>query len=243
VSQVITLDDMRRIILTMPKDLRELLKERRGSFLGGGAIRSIICGEELSDWDLFGPDKDSLKTWAKVLVADRSPGARLYTTDNAYTVLSGNRKPVQFISRWVYTGPEQLAYDFDFTICSAVIWWNGTSWHSTCHPYFYGDLAARRLRYMEPSREEDAGASILRVNKFLKRGYSISPDEMGKVLARFVMKVRDSSLTADVAGIKKVVIGLLREVDPLTVIEGLEARDGVADPLVSDFDMQPEIDA
>lgn len=240
-STVLTYDDMRRILLLMPKDLRELLKERRGSFLAGGAIRSIICGEEVSDWDLFGPDKDSLKTWAKVLVADRSPGARLYTTNNAFTVLSSNRIPVQFISRWTYTGPEQLAFDFDFTICSAVIWWNGSSWHSVCHPYFYDDLAARRLRYMEPTRDEDAGASILRVNKFLKRGYSISPEEMGKVLARFVFKVRSSGMTVDFDGTKKVVIGLLREVDPLTVIEGLEARDSLADPL-GDNDMQPEIE-
>lgn len=217
-------DDAYRIIRMIPGDVVELMKHYQ-LYLAGGAIRAIITGEELSDWDLFGPDAVKLKLHAQSLVGSRAPGARLWSTKYAYTVLSNNRKPVQFIKRWLYDHPNHLVNDFDFTICSAAIWWQDERWHTKCHPAFYPDLAGKRLRYMSPTRQEDAGGSILRVTKFLKRGYSIAPEDLAKVMARITMRMRESAMTTDETGHIKVITGLLREVDPLTVVEGLSIID------------------
>jgi len=191
----------------IPGDLVELMKHDQ-LYLAGGAIRAIISGEEISDWDMFGPDATKLKILAQSLTGTRSPGCRLWSTKYAYTVLSNNRKPVQFIKRWLYSDPSHLVRDFDFSICSAAIWWEKDQWHTKCHPAFYPDLAARRLRYLNPSRDEDAGGSLLRVTKFLKRGYSIAPEDLAKVMARITIRMRDTDLLATPGGHIKVITGL-----------------------------------
>lgn len=216
-------DDIRRVLRICPKDIKTLLKEQP-VFLAGGAIRDIIASGEISDWDMFGHSKDMLKLYAQAMVGSRK--GRLWSTDNAYTVLSPGYKPVQFITRWLYSDSGSVAQDFDFTICSAVIWWQGSEWASICHQDFYADLAAKRLRYMWPKREEDAGGSMMRVMKFIKRGYSISPEDLGAVMSRITSKMRETGMASDDRGQAKIITGLLREVDPLTVIEGLSTPDG-----------------
>ena len=49
----------------------------------------------------------------------------------------------------------------------------GGEYVGLCNIRFYPDLAARRLVYTSPLRNEDAGGSILRVLKFYQRGYRI----------------------------------------------------------------------
>lgn len=216
-------DDMHRIITSMPKDLVKLVKDH-GLFLAGGAIRSIIASEAISDWDFFGPSKDVLELHAR-RIADERKAARLIATENAFTVLAPPRVPAQFITRWLYDDAEALCHSFDFSIACAVIYFRDGQWLSVCDPLFYSDLAAKRLRYLSPVRNEDAGGSMMRAQKFMHRGYHISPESLGRVMARLTWKMRESGMTTDEAGQAKVITGLLREVDPLTVIDGLEMRE------------------
>lgn len=216
-------DDLRFVVTRIPRDVRKLLIDHQ-LYLGGGFIRETIAGNKPNDVDLFGQSADVLTLAAKLITEKRE--ARSFETNNAITVLSQNRMPVQFIKRWLFDGPENVMNSFDFTVCQAVIWFDESSklWRSMVSDRFYIDLAARRLTYTSPHRDEDAGGSMMRVRKFLARGYTIQAQSLGAVIARIAMRVRWDE-TKDEHKAAKVISGLLREVDPNIVIDGLEPVD------------------
>lgn len=219
-------EDLHHVLVRLPRDVAKLMRKHPNILvLGGGFIRSVIAGEPINDIDLFGPSKVLLESIAKTFALERK--GRLHETDNAFTVLTPNRQAVQFIHRWVYQDPNQLISDFDFTIAQAAVWWSGQNdvngeWNSLVSDHYYPDLASRRLRYMAPKRHEDAGGSILRMRKFISRGYHIEANSLAKVVARLAMGVREIAEQNKEEALAKVMNGLLREVDPLSVIDGLE---------------------
>lgn len=218
-------EDLNYIVRNLPKDVFSLLKKNPNIYLAGGFIRAMVAGEQVADIDLWGADKGVLDATAEMFAAKR--GVRCITTDNAHTILTPNRTPVQFITRWVHESPEALAQSFDYTIAQAVVWFGPYGWESWCGENFYPDLAAKRLRYTCPARNEDAGGSMLRMTKFLNKGYKISPESMGKVIARLTMGFRDNFMEYDEEMRGRVAIGKLREVDPLTIVDGVEGVEGV----------------
>lgn len=218
-------EDLHYIVTRLPRDLVKLMKTKQ-IFMGGGCIRDLVAKDEVSDYDLFGHDKLYLEEVAAQFATARE--GRTWKTDNAVTVIAHPRKPVQFITRWLFSDAETLAQSFDFSIAQAVVWYAEGGWHSYVSDNFYADLAARRLRYLSPVRNEDAGGSMLRVCKFLRRGYNIAPESLGKVMARLYRGVREEDFglwNEGEAGKAKVLTGLLREVDPLTVVDGLEVAE------------------
>lgn len=228
--------DLNFVLRRVPHDVRDLMK-LRGIFLAGGFIRATVAGEKVSDIDLFGSSIESLKLDAMQFAIARQ--GRMHTTDNALTVLTPARRlPVQFITKWLYAPGEQekLLAEFDFTIAQAVIWWDKNGWHSAIGESFYRDLAARRLVYTFPQRAEAAGGSLLRARKFLMRGYNIQAEALAGVISRLVSGVKEDEafggLIAELGREKamaQVMSGLLREVDPLIVIDGVDIADEHAD--------------
>lgn len=219
----LTQGDLNFVVRRIPKDIRELM-QRQGLFLGGGFIRETIAGGEVKDVDLFGPTAEKLDASAAYLAESR--GGKCHKTQNAFTVIAHPRMPVQFISRWLFDNPEDLLASFDFTVCQAVVFFDPATkrWDSRIGEGFYPDLAARRLVYTSPMREEEAGGSMLRVRKFLQRGYNIQAASLGAVIARVAAKVRwDEGVDEQTAGF--VIAGLLNEVDPLLVVDGLDPID------------------
>jgi hypothetical protein len=98
-----------------------------------------------------------------------------------------------------------------------------SGWRSVSDSRFYSDLAAKRLVYTMPQRNEDAGGSMLRVLKYYQRGYRIPIDSLGSVMARLMMGVRyraieenDEKRWHEPLEIKlgEEITRLLREVDP-----------------------------
>lgn len=220
----LTPTDLNFVVRRIPKDIRDLLTSNR-LFIAGGFIREVIAGNDPKDIDLFGSSKDFLGAVAQNLANGRA--VKPHTTDNAITILCPPRLPVQFITRWCFSDPAPLVASFDFTVCQAAIWWDqaGQRWESMASESFYPDLAARRLVYTFPKREEEAGGSMLRARKFLQRGYSIQADSLAGVIARVAMKVRWEQIHSDEIEAAKVISGLLREVDPMLVVDGLEPTD------------------
>ena len=235
-SLVLSTDDMRHVLRAMPKDCREIMRQyaagpltERRIFLAGGAIRSIIAGEAVSDWDFLGESKVVVADFMRDVRASRSGYAsRLHESKNALTLLTLGHGPIQGITRWAYADAGDLLAEFDFTIAKAVMWFEkGIGWRSACTDTFYADLAARRLRYTSPNRSEDAGGSLLRALKFVRRGYSIAPEHLALVIARASQDYRpDSGLPFE-----RFLAGVLREVDPLTRFDGLDMDDGERDPM------------
>jgi hypothetical protein len=226
-------EDLHRVVQMLPTDVRELLQgtaySTPGLILGGGFIRSIITGERVSDIDLFGPSEQALYTAATKLAAERGDedACRMHRTPNAFTVITQGRHPVQFIHRWTYPGPTMLLVDFDFTVAQAVVWFENERWKSRVSKHYYPDLASKRLRYLSPARAEDAGGSLMRVRKFLGRGYHIEAPSLAAVVARLAIGVHQVRENTQEEELAKVLQALLREVDPLRIIDGIELS---ADP-------------
>lgn len=216
-------NDLHYVVSHLPKDIRKMMEDS-ALVLGGGFIRELIAGNKPNDIDLFGADTSTLKLAAQLLAAQRQ--SRLIETANALTIVTATRMPVQFITRWLFDKPEQVIESFDFTVCQAVVWFAEGSWHSAIGADFYRDLAARRLTYTHPQRNEDAGGSLLRVRKFLARGYTIQVMSLAGVVARLAGAVRWDAQHVDTEeGLTRVITGLLREVDPLTVVDGVDVTD------------------
>lgn len=223
----LTWHDLSWSLRRSPAKVLELLKDQPGKvFLGGGFIRACVANEHVNDIDLFTTDKESARAAARFLLElkdGEDAGRKIHESDNAFTV-RGLRLPVQIIHRWTYTSPEELMQSFDFTIAMAGFWWHPEhdKWVSICDDRFYEDLAAKRLIYTSPKRNEDAGGSMLRVLKFYQRDYRIPLDSLGAVLARLVSAVdldsiaavRDSPDQTLEGRWAFVMSGLLREVDP-----------------------------
>src|SRR3546814_3611509 len=92
-----------------------------------------------------------------------------------------------------------------FTVCQAAVWRTPDGhWCSTCSDRFYVDLAARRLVYTSPVRDEEAGGSMLRVIKYVKRGYSIQVDSLGRVIDRIVSAVRSEEHTSELQSLMRI---------------------------------------
>ncbi|KKN70780.1 hypothetical protein LCGC14_0427750 [marine sediment metagenome] len=212
--------DLAWAVRRLPRETRKLLKEEGPKlFLAGGYLREIVTREPASDIDLFVPDKAAAEIWSKRLSEYAKVGRLPYATDNALTVFT---KPLttQFIHRWTFSDPWQAIKSFDFTMAQAAIWWDkgvavsSGSWKSVCSSRFYPDLAARRLIYTVPDREEEAGGSLLRVLKFYQRGYRIPLSDLGAVISRLWTGIERKAWDENESIRAEIVTGLLNEVDP-----------------------------
>lgn len=237
----LTRNDLHFVVSRIPRDVRELMKKYPSLMIGGGFIRSTIARERVSDIDLFGPDEMTLKLAAQEIALIRK--GRIHESKNAITVLSPPRLALQFITRWRFKDIEECIKSFDYTVCQAavscktIVGTEGTedetntktdlAWNSAVSEMFYADLAARRLNYTCPNRNEDAGGSILRMRKFIERGYTIQAGSMARVIARLVTGIEFSRVEdyRDEKAVAKILTSLLREVDPLTMVDGIEIVD------------------
>jgi len=219
----LTKTDLHFVVSRLPKDVRKLVKENN-LIVAGGFIRSVIAGERQSDIDIFGADKEKLEAVAYKFATERK--GRIHKTDNALTLLCPPRIPVQFITRWVFDHPTKCAGSFDFTVVIAALWWENKKWQSCISEEFYPDLAARRLVYTCPIRNEDAGGSLLRARKFLMKGYTIQAPSLAGVIARLIKDLNtDKCNISDEKHTAFVICGLLREVDPAIIVDGIDLID------------------
>jgi len=227
-------EDLHHVVTSLPRDVIGMIQKYPSLMVAGGFIRSVIAEERVSDIDIFGDKMETLKQAAQELTIVRK--GRMHETANAITVLAPPRMPIQFITRWTYANHESLLNSFDFTIAQAIIRCVNTTyfdvseagttvpkWEGYCGDRFYEDLAARRLYYTSPTREEESGGSLLRVRKFLMKGYTIQAWSLGMVVARLMNKVDMERIRGQELG--QVIVGLLREVDPLRVIDGIDMVD------------------
>jgi len=204
--------DMHFCVRRLPAKLRKMLMNHgKKIIIAGGYIRSIVAGERISDIDIFAGDRKTSEIFATELQGND----KFYRTDNAFTV-TNLPISVQFIFRWVYDQPIEVLNSFDFTICQAAIWFDHESkiWDSVCGDWFYQDVAAKRLTYLSPIRNEDAGGSILRVLKYYQRGYRIPLDSFGAVITRLIRGIDLEKIWDEDDRIQEVITGLLFEVDP-----------------------------
>lgn len=178
--------DIQKIVEQLPKALIDLM-EVNNVFLAGGAIRAIIAGEKVKDFDLFTSSKEKARQYAESL-SEKFDNEGYLETENAFTIKDnlGSIPDIQFIHRWTFINGRELIGSFDYTIAQAAIWFENGDWKSVAAPSFYDDLEAKQLTYTAPDREEEPGGSLLRMRKFLRMGYDISSYDMAKVISRLL---------------------------------------------------------
>ncbi len=228
-------EDLAWCVKRLPRKVEKVLRDFSCNVtIGGGYIRSCITGDTLKDIDLF---VNSEKTAQLINDRLKKEDQRTFKTKNAYTIFRGQKPPIQVIKRWLYNRPENVLDDLDFTICCASIWYENGKFRSAIHNSYYADLAAKRLRYTEPSRIEEAGGSLLRVLKYYNKGYRIMLTSFAKTIARCMMSVEDlefkrlsptgsdNSTWTKEKQLAKIINGLLVEVDPNAIGEDDFVRD------------------
>lgn len=235
----LTTQDLHRVVRNIPSDLRGLMRsmsENDGPvlFIAGGFVREVVSSGKAQDIDVFGPSQEVLERAADDLYFERRfcSERKLHKSKYATSVFTPPRMPVQFIHRWLYNDPLSLLSQLDFTVCQAAVWFYKGEWQSACSELFYSDLAARRLRYTFPARDEEAGGSLMRVRKFLPRGWNIQVESLAGVVSRLVGGVKEEKLSmftkeglSQEQARTKVLRALLHEVDPLVIIDGVEPKD------------------
>ncbi len=203
--------DLSWAVRLLPPDVKILMERwKQEIVLGGGYLRATIANEKINDLDLFTSTATQAKLFAEILA--KQAGRKIHETDNAYSIrLPGGF--VQFIHRWTFPRPQNLLESFDFTIACAAIWFESGKWKSLADDDFYSDLAAKRLVYRSPIRNEEAGGSLLRVLKYYQRGYRIPLDSLGAVLAR-ISKGLDVDIGCEESEVAQSYTKLLVTVDP-----------------------------
>lgn len=214
--------DLQRLVNLLPKKLIEGMKNETLPviYVGGGCIRSVVTGEPVNDIDIFVGSMAAADTVVTFLQED----FETIVTDNATTIKAP--LPLQVIHRWTFESVEKVVDSFDFTICCAAVVYNRArkNFESYVHPDFYADLAAKRLTYLSPIRNEDAGGSIIRVLKYYQKGYRIGLTSLAAVIARMIKGIEVDRLENGLKDEREVALilnGLLKEVDPF----GLSALD------------------
>jgi len=168
---------------------------RRDLVLTGGAIASLLLGEKVKDYDVYFKTRETalaVRRYYKKLLPepvkvedmvaheiedaleqeDLPPYSSVYMTKNALS-LSGD---IQIITRF-HGKPEEIHKSYDFV--HATNWWDITSGELTLLPEAMESLLCKQLRYQGSLYPV---CSILRIRKFLNRGWSINAGQVLKIL-------------------------------------------------------------
>lgn len=133
-------------------------------FIAGGAIRSLLVGDKVSDYDIFFKTQEALDKF----VSHMEHRQYEYKSNNSIGLFTSTGKHLQFII--VTSGsPGSVVGEFDFT----------------CNQSFYTfseellnvhtDSYTRDLR-INPNARNSMG-TFLRIGKFLRKGYNYPPRE------------------------------------------------------------------
>lgn len=173
------------VVRHLPFDIRQLLvTDGPDVCVAGGFVRDTLTYNVPHDVDIFAVDVDSLDAAIDWYEWHAEIRAKL-TTPNAVTFRSPGQPTVQFISRCFYPDHEKLIESFDFSVCQAAVYWNGEKWIGVCTEAFLHDITNSELTYTAPVRDEDPGASVIRLVKFALKGYAPGEEDVVKCVGRF----------------------------------------------------------
>jgi hypothetical protein len=155
-------------------DLVHSLKKYNG-FIAGGTITSLFCNREINDIDVYFKDEES----ALGFISGVWEGGRhvVSHTKKATQMLYGELN-VQVIHFQYFTSVEEIFKTFDFTSCMGCF--DFTTERFTLHPDFLKHNSQRILKFN--SETTYPIVSLLRVQKYEKKGYSISKPEFIRII-------------------------------------------------------------
>ena len=161
-----------------------------GTFVAGGAILSPIIGQEVSDYDVY--PKDQSKLFDILVEADETYGAYVVNISDKCITLKcnkviksdGQRCIMQIVTIENFENADKIFETFDFTVCMGAYDCDENKFYY--HESFWEDVASRRINYNVDTRYPYA--SLVRLRKYIKKGFSISKSEyikLGMSIARY----------------------------------------------------------
>lgn len=173
-------DPLQRLIFPIPDFLLKILREGEG-FLAGGALNSVFTSRPIRDYDIWFPRKEALEG-AKARLDSYLKGQgcepQWRTTPHTKTLLLDGTE-YQWISDR-FDSPERILASFDLTVCMCGYCLKDEQLVEG--PLFWEDLHQRRLRYNPES--PNPWGSLLRLPKYLLRGYWIGGSDLKSLLSR-----------------------------------------------------------
>jgi hypothetical protein len=158
----------------LSSDLYSKLKSSK-AFVAGGALTSVFSRNEINDYDLYFKDEDGLEEMINYFEDED------YTKENESfnaVTYKNNDNVFQLIKLNEFTTvPEVVIDKFDFTI-------NQVAYDFEVDKFFIvdtflKDLAARQLVFN--NKTPYPIATLIRVEKYLNKGFNINPIELGKI--------------------------------------------------------------
>jgi hypothetical protein len=157
-------------------------------FIAGGAITSIFSNKDINDVDVYFRDFNSLKLVLKSLFCvDDDDGSDYFDISSFSAVYSNHTKKsimftknnlnLQLIYFKFFNSPQEIFDTYDFTVNMGA--YDCEKDEFVFHPDFMKDLAQRRLTIN--TNTAFPIISMLRVEKYRERGYSISRKDVVKL--------------------------------------------------------------
>lgn len=176
-----------------------------GCYIAGGSILSIVTKTPVNDYDVYPKSQDDLVNICSFIV-DEYNAHVLHVSKRAITFKSNyllnakkERMNIQVILLSDFDTPETIFKKFDFTVCMAA--YDCDTKEFIFHPYFYEDVASRKLNVNVDT--DFPYASLNRISKYEKKGYSISQGDrlkLGLAIAKRGMPEDWESLEEAIGG-------------------------------------------
>jgi hypothetical protein len=152
-------------------------------YIAGGAILSRVTKQPVNDYDIYPKSKEAIEDIVYRLVEDNSCFV-VNVSDRAITFKSndiksdkGERAIIQVMTFDTFETPEKIFNKFDFTVCMGAYDYDTKEF--IFHDDFFPDVASKTLRFNWNT--SFPLASMLRVQKYVNRGYVIPKSEMTKI--------------------------------------------------------------
>ncbi|GIN67056.1 hypothetical protein J41TS2_24770 [Bacillus sonorensis] len=165
----------------LPPEYQEEFKNK--SYLAGGAIYSLYNNQIPKDYDFFLTDESLVKELRRFFdngTLKYKNGVKIGKYNDLILVYTDNAISIgdyQIITRWV-GDPEDVIEEFDF---KHNMFYYIDSEIKTLVDWSY--LEDNKLRYNE-KRARDICGTIIRIKKFVERGFTITNREVSKMLLK-----------------------------------------------------------
>ena len=156
-----------------------------GCFTAGGAVLSSVTKTQINDYDIYPKHQEGLNNALAYFFEDEGGFVVNYTSKaitiktNDVDVKTNLRDVYQIILTDFYPTAESIFNHFDFTVCMGAV--DGDTKELITHKDFWPDIASKTLNFNEKTLFPLN--SILRVSKYLTKGYFISKPQMIKMAA------------------------------------------------------------
>jgi hypothetical protein len=150
------------------------LKQHK-AYIAGGTVTSLFCNREINDVDVYFRNEESI---CKFMSDIWHGGRYIVSHTKKATQLMYDDVNLQAIHFQYFTSPEEIFSTFDFTVCMGIF--DFSTEQFILHPEFLKHNSQRILKFNSDTAYPIV--SLLRVQKYEKKGYAISKPEFIRII-------------------------------------------------------------